>query len=275
MNDLKINKSKLQILILIVFIFSFCVNLNIVSASQVNSFDVELDILSPQSAKVVESWKFDFDSQKDLMEFKDQILEINIDISKLKEINDKLEPHVYINGYNNVKIGFDEIKQTVTIEYYIEDLCLIKYLDYDNEIIWKLNENLFRDFVKNNLYSIPINSYLKVKLYEPLFFGEILPKADIKNDVLSWTGLSSNELRLIAIEKKPPKPTFVLFDLYNNEELLKIFGYLVSILFIIILLGIIFKKKISKKIQSFVVRNSKIKTQKNMKDIVDTEYFRK
>jgi hypothetical protein len=268
-------KNKSYLFIFLIFILVLISNTNLISASQVNSYDVKIDILSPNNAKIVENWKFDFNSESDLETFKEKILEININIPELKEIDSELEPHVYINDYKDVKITFDEVKKAVIIEYSIEDLCLIKYLDYEDEIFWKFNENLFRDFVTNNLYSIPKGSYLRVKLYDPLFFGETLPDAEIKNSVLSWTGISSNELKLIAIEKKPPKPTFVILDLYNNENLLDVFGYVILVLLIIIIVFLIFKKPISKLIKGFVISNSKIKTSKNLKEIVDSEYFEK
>jgi hypothetical protein len=274
----KILKLNLVILLLITFFISNIFAADFLSSNsekfEIVSFDVLLDINSPNNAKVIEYWKFNFDSEQDIINFKEQIFAANINISKLKEINSELEPHVYINDYKNVKIGFDELEKVVRIEYTIEDLCLIQYLDYDNEIIWKLNENLFRHFVNNNLYDIPKDSYLKVKFYEPLIFGESLPAVEVNSsDLVSWTGVSSNELRLIVIEKKPPKPSFVISDFLDDKNNLKVFiiGSFILILLIIILL--IFKDKFFKKINAFVIRHSKLNTRKSNSEIINSQYF--
>jgi hypothetical protein len=262
----KIINKKNCFVIIVFFLILLTTN---IFAYELNSFDVTVDLHSPKSATIVEKWKFDFNNSEDIDNFKDKILKTNINISDLKKINPNLKPNVYINEYNNVKISFDEVDKYVRIEYTIEDICLIKYLDYENEIIWKFNENLFRQFVSNNLYNVPKNSYLRIKYYDPLFLGEAVPEVNKNENIIYWTGISSNELRVIFLEKKPPKPSFMISDIFKDFYLKESFIYIAGVLLFIVLILLLFKNKVSKNIKNFVIRHSKIKSKKNRKDIVD------
>ncbi len=256
----------------LLFLFVF---LNSVYAFNIDSFDITVNVEQDKYAAITERWFVSFETEQTKINFKNSILEANINPNMLERIDSKLKPKIFINDYSNLKVGFDEINNFVRLEYVITDVVLIKYLDYDNEIIWRFNDNLFRYFVENNLYNIPSSSFLRIYLQEPLMVGETAPRAEKQNNTIYWTGISSNELRLIVIEKKPPKPTFVIADFFEDLYLTKNFMYFVFGLLAIIVLLLIFKQKVSKNIKKFVIKNSKIKSSKNRKEIIDFDEFNK
>ncbi len=256
--------------IILVFLFMFVLFFSgSINAYEINNFDITISVTESHSAKVIEKWVVDFSSETDKMTFKQSIQAANINPSMLEKIDSKIKPKIFINDYSDLKVGFDEINNFVRLEYSISDLVLIKYLDYDNEVIWRFNDNLFRYFVSNNLYNIPSYSYIRIVLKEPFIVGETSPKASLSNNTISWTGISSNELRLIALEKKPPKPTFVIADLFEGFYLSKNFNYFALVLLLLVVTLLVFKKRLSKTIKNFVIKNSKIDSSKKRKDVVD------
>ena len=120
------------------------------------------------------------------------------------------------------------------------------------------NENLFKDFTSNNLYHIPIDSYLIISVYSPLVIQDPVPQGIIEKTKLTWTGISSNELRLLALEKKPPKPSFAVS--LEQQRITK--TYIIIIIILIILTIIVMNKKTNKKIEKFVINHSEIKPAK-------------
>jgi hypothetical protein len=263
---------KMFLILLIVCLFFISTPVN---SFEIENFDVTVVVKESNHAEIVEKWFVSFTSQQDKINFINNVLEANINPDMLEKIDSKLKPKIFINNYSNLKIGFDEINDFVRLEYVTRDLILIKYLDYENEIIWRFNDNVFRSFVSNNLYTIPSQSYLRITLEDPLIVGETSPKATQENKTIYWNGITSNELRLIAIEKKPPKPTFVIANLFEGLYLTQNLVYFILGLLALIIVLLIFKKKVSKNIKKFVVNHSKIKPSKNRKDIIDFENFNK
>jgi hypothetical protein len=245
-----------------------------VHSYEIENFDITVVVKSSNSADVLEKWFVDFTSEVDKQNFKSKLLQANINVSMLEKIDYKLKPKIFINDYSNLKIGFDEINNFVSLSYNISDLTLIKYLDRENESIWRLNDNLFRYFVSNNLYTIPKNSYIRISLPESFIIGETSSK-NVENNFVLWAGINSNELRLIVIEKKPPKPSFVISNVLEGFYLNSYFGFFILFLLLIIIVSLIFKKKLSKNIKKFVVNHSKIRPSKKRKEIIDFDYFNK
>lgn len=268
----KMDYKKIFLGLLLLFIIFISTN---IYSYEIEKFDVTVEVKESNYAEIVEKWYFSFSSEQDKINFKETILEANINPSMLEKIHPKIKPKIFINEYSGLKIGFDEINNFVRLEYNTKDVILIKYLDYENEIIWRFNDNLFRHFVSNNLYNIPSNSIIRIILEEQLIVGETSPKAIHNKQEMYWTGISSNELRLIAIEKKPPKPTFVISEIFDGFYLTKNFVYYIFVLLILAVVLLIFKKKVSKGIKGFVVKHSKIKPSKNRKEIIDFDYFNK
>jgi hypothetical protein len=266
------NNKKILFGMLLLFLIFISTN---ISAYEIEDFEVTVVVKESNSAEITEKWFVSFLTAQDKENFKRNLLEANINVDMLEKISSKLKPKVYINDYSGLKIGFDEINDFVRLEYVIKDVVLIKYLDYENEIIWRFNDNIFRNFVSNNLYNVPSTSKLKIVLEEPLVVGETSPKANHEKQEAYWTGISSNELRLIAIEKKPPKPTFVISSIFEGFYLTKHFFYFVVVLLGLLVVLLVFKKKVSKNIKKFVIKHSKINPSKNRKDIIDFEYFNK
>lgn len=264
------NTQKTLLILLMVLFF-----INGISAAEINDFDIVIDVLSPNSAKITEKWKVNIAEENDLGSFKESILAANVDLIKLEEINPNLKPHIYINKFSKLSVEFDEINLIVKLEYSTEDLILIKYLDYEDQIIWKFNENLLSYFVESGLYHIPKTSKITVFINRPLVIGDVLPKGTLENNSIIWTGISTNEIRLLAIEKKIPEATFNVANFFNKVYLKGTFYYsMIAIIFLILIL-LLFKKKVSKGIKSFVRKHSIIKPKKQINDIVDIDLIDK
>jgi len=253
--QIKYNKWILLTIIIYISLFTILPKIN---GAELNNFKINIDITSPNSAKITENWQITYSSQEDLQKFKNQILQANIDLTKLAKISDKLKPHIYINNFFNLTVGLDEINNYVRLTYETNDLILTKYFENEEEILWKFNENLFKDFTSNNLYHIPIDSYLIISVYSPLVIQDPVPQGIIEKTKLTWTGISSNELRLLALEKKPPKPSFAVS--LEQQRITK--TYIIIIIILIILTIIVMNKKTNKKIEKFVINHSEIKPAK-------------
>jgi hypothetical protein len=264
------NKQKTLLVLLMVLFF-----INGISATEINDFDIVIDVRSPNSATITEKWKVSVENENDLISFKESILAANVDLIKLEAINKNLKPHIYINKFSKLSVEFDEIDLVVKLEYSTEDVILIKYLDYEDQIIWEFNENLLSNFVESGLYHIPKNSRIKVFINHPLIIGDVLPKGTLENNSINWTGISTNEIRLLAIEKKIPLATFNVSDFFNKVYLKGVFYYtMIAIIFIILVL-LLFKKKVSKGIKSFVRKHSIIKQKKQINDVIDIDLVNK
>jgi len=263
---------KFSMVFLLLFIIFISVN---ISAFEITSFDITVNVKEPEHAIITERWNISFYSNYSKSQFKNRILEANISPQLLEQIDIRLRPKIYINEYYDLKVGFDEVNDFVSLEYSTDDVMLIKYLDSENDIIWKFNDGVFRYFVSTNLYVVPSGSILRISLEEPFIVGETAPKATESQRTVYWTGISSNELRLIAIEKKPPKPTFVVSSIFEGIYLKEYFTYFVFALLAIVIVLLIFKKRISRGIKKFVVKHSKITSSKNRKEVIDLDHLNK
>ena len=254
--------------ILLLFIFiSFLILPNLYSA-QLTDFKILVEVNAPTSAHIVENWNISYDplDLQDLENFKDAIIAANLDSTALQKIDPNIRPHIFFNKIDAVSIGFNELNNSVRIEYNINDQVLLKYFENEEEILWKFNDNLLRNFLLNDLYHVSKNSELGIDLYEPLVIEDPIPEGRVEGNSVIWSGISSNELRLVAYEQKPPKPSFFFINLFKNNYVFYLV-FAVLILFSIIIL--FYKKKIKKSIRGFVIKNSEIERVKDKKDLFD------
>ncbi len=261
-----IDKKVLLLIILTIFIIP-----NIFSA-KLTQFDIFIDIRGPEKAFITEEWRVEYDLTilNDKAKFKEEILLANIDLEKFKQIDPNLKPNIYLRNFSNVSIIFDETKDTININYEISDLVLQNYYETDAEILWKFNENILRNLIVNNLYVIPSNSTLSIKVYDPLVIKDPNPKGTVEKNVILWKSLSSNEIKVLAYEKKPPKPSFIIVTSQDSD----IFYYLILIFIILLSIILIFKKPFEKSIKNFVVKNSVIKPKKQKKEfVIDSDFL--
>jgi len=242
-----------------------------VHSAQLTDYNISLHIDSNTQISVVEVWNVSAIDQNDLSNFKSEILKANLDLDKLKAIDPDLSPHVYLDKFKNVTISFDEINSSVRLSYITNGLVLEKFYENDDEILWQFNTNFLKNFLINNLYSIPDNSGITISVDSPLIIQDPLPKGIVSNNSLTWTGVSSSKLRLLLYEKKPPKPSFFLLNFSYNSK----FYTFLFILILLILVGFIFRKRMSRSIKRFVVNHSVIKPEKNKEDLFDIDFLNK
>lgn len=268
----KINMCKKTIIFLFMIFF-----LTFVNAISLTDFDISVDIFAPNQTKITELWNVDYNAESELIDFKAKILKSSTDLAELQKIDPDIKPHIFINQdkIKGIKISFDEINSILRIEYDLEDLSLMKYLDYQDQIIWKFNENLLRLFVINGLFNITKTSQVKISLYDPLIIGDVSPKTQQENRTIIWSGISTNELKILAIEKKPPKPTFVISNIFSKSFLNKSFFNVLYILLFIVLVLLIFRNKVNNAIKKFIIKNSVIKPRKQINKIVDFDFVKK
>lgn len=254
------------LIILIIMMFAlFLPNLH---SAQLTDFKIDIKVTSPTTANIIENWMIFYDplDLEDLENFKNAILQANLNLETLKKIDPNIRPHIFFNKVNSVSIGFNELNNSVRIEYDISDQVLLKYFENDEELLWKFNDNLLRYFLLNDLYRISKESELIITLYEPLVIEDPVPEGEIVGNSIKWNGISSNELRLVAYEKKPPKPSFLLTNIFKTNFAFYLV-FLILILFSVFIL--FFKPKLKKSIRAFVIKNSEIKREKEKKDIFD------
>jgi hypothetical protein len=238
---------KLKNLFLLLFLLIIFIP-NIYSAELVN-YNIKIDVINPTQAQVLEIWQIDYNSLEDLEQFKTNILKANLNLDKLQQVDSKLKPKVYINNFINVTVGFDDSENNVRIEY--------------------LNKNLLKNFISNDVYYIPKNSEITIKFYDFLSIEDSIPKGQIIDNSLRLSGVSSNELRILGYERKPPKPSFFLYGATNNSS----FYYTVFILILLFIILLVFKEDFKRSIKRFVIKYSKITPEKKKNDIFDSEFF--
>lgn len=248
-----------------------------VYAVSLTNFDISINVSSPEKATIVETWNVEAASEEELSDFKSNILTNSGDFEELRKINPDLNPHIYIDEINirNFAISFNEIDAKIRLEYTITDKCLISFLDYENQIIWELNNHLFNQFIITGVFNIPKGSQISITLYDPLLIGDVVPTAEITGRTILWGSSSSNEIRVLAIEKKPPKPSFVFSNLFSKDYLNKSYFMVLFILLIIVLILLIFRNKVNSGIKKFITKHSVIKPRKQINDIVDFDFVSK
>lgn len=248
-----------------------------VYAVSLKNFDISINVTSPEKATIVEIWDVDVSSEKDLSDFKHAILKNSSNLEELRKINPDLNPHIFIDEKNirNLAVSFDDLEKKIRLEYIITDKCLNMFLDYQDQIIWELNNHLFSQFIITGVFNIPTGSQISVILYDPLLIGDVVPNAKITGRTILWGGSSSNEIRVLAIEKKPPKPSFVFSNLFSKDYLNKSYFTVLFILLIIVLILLIFKNQVSSGIKKFITKHSVIKPRKQINDIVDFDFVSK
>lgn len=254
----------------IIFVF-FCFVLILpnLNSAKLNNYEIYIYISGPTSTHISENWYIESENATDLQAFKKKILQADLDPTKLVLIDPNLKPHVYINTPTSFTIKFDDIRKIVTIDYSTNDLAMINYFENQEEILWQFNANMFNLFVQNHLYSIPKESSLTILLYAPLILENSTPgKIDDRKIMLS--GVSSNELKILALEKKPPKPSFIFTNIFKDMSQKGLYNYLIII---IVLIGIVFlfRKRIKSNLQKFVIKHSVIEPKKVKKEFFDND----
>jgi hypothetical protein len=260
-------KYKQLLIFFLVFLFA-----STVYSAEITNFNITIDIKSPDKAIIKEVWDVSYNPYiyNDKVNFKNQIIAANIDLDKFEEIDPRLKPNIYLNNFSNVSIIFDETKDQININYEISDLVLENFYETEDDILWKFNENLFRSLIVNNLYVIPSNSKLSIKVYDPLVFRDTNPKAEIVDNTLYWNSFSTNQIKVLIYEKKPPKPSFVIIGSSDSN----IFYYLIIVFIILLSIILIFRDSLEKSIKNFVIKNSVIKPKKQKKEyLIDSELF--
>lgn len=266
------NKKYLIVGLLVLFL-----SMPVYATISLTNFDISINVSEPENATVIENWKVVYETSEELSDLKADILESSLNLEELENINPEIKPHVYVDkkNLNGFTISFDEENAKIRLEYTIQDVSLIKYLDYQDQIIWKFNEILFSQFIISGVFNIPKGSQISITLYDPLIIGDVVPTADMTGRTILWTGLSSNEIRILAIEKKPPKPTFVISNLFSKDYLNKSYFNILFILLVIVLILLIFRNKVSYGIKKFITKHSVIKPRKQINEIIDFDFVNK
>ena len=257
---------KKYLIVLVIMVFAFF--MPSIHSAHLTDYKIDIKVTSPTTGHVIENWTIFYDplDLEDLEDFKNSIIKANLNLDTLKKIDPNISPHIFFNKVNSVSIGFNELNNSVRIEYNITDQVLLKYFENDEEILWKFNDNLLRFFLLNDLYHISKESELTITLYDPLVIEDPVPEGEIIGNSIKWTGISSNELRLVAYEKKPPKPSFLFTNMFKNNIA---FYFVFFILILCSVLILFFKPKLKKSIRAFVIKNSEIEREKVKKDIFD------
>jgi len=260
-----------RLILLFAIVFMIGLMIPTIHSAELTDFTIDVKITSPKTAHVTENWLVSHNELDiiDLEQFKTKIIEANLDLDKLEKINSKIKPHIYLNKYYDISVGFDELANSVRLEYNITDLALERFFENDSEILWILNDNLLKFFLVNDQYYIPKGSALNITVYEPLVLQTPVPEGKIQDRTLIWSGVASNELRLTATEKKPPKPSFFLTNIIENSG----FYYFVIILILVIVIVLAFREPLGRSIKKFVIKYSEIKSEKKKKDLFDTDFL--
>ncbi len=262
------NRYILSIILTLLFIVFILPPIN---SAKLGNYDISIFLDSPNSAHVVENWYIEYNylNLKDLEQFKTNIFEASLDPSQLVAIDPNLKPHIYISKAPVFSIRFDDIKNIVTLDYIITDLVLINYFENKDEILWQFNSNLLNLFVLNDLYSISKDSDITIWFYDPLIIDDPAP-GKISDREIYLSGFSSNQLKILALEIKPPEPSFIALNVFKDMSQKGLYNYLIIIALLIIIV-LVFRKKLKSYFKKFVISNSVIEPKKVRKDFFDDD----
>jgi len=255
------------ILVLMFFVFI----LPSINAAKLGNYEVSIYLDSPNSTHIVENWYIEYNylNLRDLDNFKTSIMEASLDPTELVAIDPNLKPHIYISQPPVFSIKFDDIKNLVTLDYTINDLVLINYFENKDEILWQFNSNLLSQFVINDLYSIPKESSITIWFYDPLTIDDPAPGI-VESNKLYLSGFTSNQIKILALEMKPPEPSFIFGNMFKDMGQKGLYNYLIIIIILIIIM-FIFRKKLRSKFKKFVISKSVIEPKKVKKDFFEDE----
>jgi len=259
------------ILSILLVLLSIVLILPSIHSAKLGNYEISIYINSPNSAHVIENWYIEYNylNLKDLEQFKTRIMEANLDPTKLTAIDPNLKPHIYISQAPVPTIKYDDIKNIVTLDYSTNDQILINFFENQDEILWQFNSNLLNRFVLNDLYSIPKSSNITIWFYDPLTIDDPAPgKIDARQLYLS--GFSSNQLKILALELKPPLPSFIVLNMFKDMSQKGLYNYLIIIIILIIVM-FIFRKRLRSGFKKFVISHSVIEPKKVKKDFFEDE----
>lgn len=240
-----------------------------VNSAKLGNYDISIFLDSPNSAHIVENWYIEYNylNLKDLEQFKTNIFEASLDPAKLAEIDPNLKPHIYVSKSPFFVIKLDDIKNIVTLDYTITDQVLINYFENKDEILWQFNTNLLNQFVLNDLYSIPKDSDITIWFYNPLVIDDPAPGKTSDREIY-LSGISANQLKILALEMKPPEPSFIALGFFKDMSQKGLYNYLIIIIILIVIV-LIFRKRLKSNFKKFVISNSTIEPKKVKKDLFD------
>ena len=243
-----------------------------INSAKLTDFNITINVTSPNSATVVETWNiiYNYADKQDFYEMKQKIINASLDLAKLQLIDPQITPHVYLNKFDDFKISFNDVDNTLRLEYDIPDLVLLNYFENDDQILWKFNENILKNFISNDLFYFPDTSKMSLVVYSPLVLEDPIPTGTITDNKLTWSGFTTNEIKVLALEKKPPKPSFVVSNIFKDMSPKGLYNYLI-IIFLLVIIVFIFKKRLRLIFKKFIIEHSYIEPKKPRKDLFDNE----
>jgi len=224
---------------------------------------IDIGVENTGDAQISEKFHLFFDTENDRINFREKSIELGSDLRLWENFDLIFTPTIGLNNIVNGTITYSEGEDNyLEISYNLADELMAKGKETNLVEEYSIKANYLSALYDSGLWIIPDNTRVTI---------ELPPGADLKDDVspdaelgmnatkrtITWTGYkSANQLNVKYVLWKKINPLidinqFVNF-LFRTGE-----GAMIIVVFLIIIGGIIFKRKyFANKIETFVENNT-------------------
>lgn len=226
---------------------------------------INIVVDSEGSAEIVEKFTINFENDTEKVIFRNQSTSMGSDLEKWKTFNPIFGPNVGVNNIINGKISYTEGNPGILeISYKLTEKLMAIGKETSMMSEYQLKANYWNKFYQSGVWIIPDNTRIQIDLPAGAEIREdIEPAAVISSigprKIILWEGYrTGNKLTLKYVLWKKVTPVVDLNEIINF--LFKTTTGLVFVAIVtIIILTIIWKRKfITKNIEEFVEKNSKL-----------------
>ncbi|NMA44864.1 MAG: hypothetical protein GX950_03585 [Candidatus Diapherotrites archaeon] len=231
----------------------------------ISEHKINIVVDSGGSAEIVEKFTINFENDVDKVIFRNQSTTMGSDFDKWKTFNPIFGPNIGVNNIMNGKISYTEGNPGILeISYRLTEKLMVLGKETSMMSEYQLKANYWNKFYQSGVWIIPDNTKVQIELPAGAEIREDIEPAAIvtaigSKKVILWEGYKTgNKLTLKYVLWKKVTPVVDLNQIINF--LFKTSTGLIFVTIIaLIILTIIWKRKyITKNIEEFVEKNSKL-----------------
>ena len=242
------------------------------AALQLNTHFIEINLDSEGKAQIIEKYELTFFSSLELEQFRGKVSENSSSIDAWKVDYPFFYPRFAEAAGNKLDasfVTFDEEQRTLTLEYFIERPFATMQKDEPRATLWAIPDSQFGAYITQSLIIIPQNTIIRINLPSN---GKALPndipaEQAIQGNSITVSGITTNNMNIKYVIQKPLSPSFNSFQ-FVRDFLFQPSNYIYTFIFVIVIVGIYWKRKIiTSKIEKYVEEHSEMEQAKQEEDV--------
>ncbi len=259
------------IVVFIAVFVSFLLLFSSASAYFIDRHIIQVNVAGDGSAKVSEKFFLVFRNAVDLTNFRGKALENGPSIDAWNAFDNNITTHIDSIKGGTGRVLFEE-KQSerfVSLEYESSEQFMVKKSETSREILWEINQDVFKSFESASIYVIPSNTDISIVLPKnALVKGDIVPTGVVSGNIVSWSGPInvSGKLVLDYSTEKQIAPGIGISKAL--QEIVASGTMPIIAIAVVIALAVVYqqRKNISKKIEKYVIEHSEIESKPGRED---------